>query len=179
LSAEVLLRGHACHFRCWTHGVEGLRIDVMSALHGCEPFEKLWSRRRTLSLPGVGRVHLIALADLVHAKKTQRDKDWPMLRRLLEADYHRRPSVPARSDVVFWMREVRTPEILEALCRRYPATARRLARKRPALRFALGGSRAAVERALATEQDRARAADRMYWAPLRAELLRWRRESRT
>ena len=150
----------------------------MSVLHGCEPFDKLWSRRHTLSLPGVGRVHLLALADLVQAKKTQRDKDWPMIRRLLDADYYRRPPRPTRERIVFWLREVRTSEILVALCRRYAATARRLAVVRPALRQALRGDRSGVERALQTEQEMARKSDQEYWAPLRAELARWRRSRR-
>lgn len=177
LSAEVLRRGHACHVRCAAPGVEGLRIDVMSVLHGCAPFERLWSRRHTLSLPDVGRVHVLALADLVRAKKTQRDKDWPMIRRLLEADYHR-SSKPPRGRIAFWLREVRTSEILVALCTRYTATARRLASVRPALRAALRGDRAGVERALQVEQELARASDREYWQPLRAELEQWRRSGR-
>jgi hypothetical protein len=175
VSAEVLLRGHACHFRCATAGVKDLRIDVMSTLHGCESFEKLWLRRRTLSLPGVGSVHLLALADLVQAKKTQRDKDWPMIRRLLEADYYRRSPRPTRARIVFWLREIRTTEILVTLCRRYTATARRLAVDRPVLQQALRGNREGVERALQMEQEKARASDRQYWAPLRAELAQWRR----
>lgn len=175
LSADVLLRGHACHFRCNVPGAEHLRIDVMSVLHGCEPFETLWSRRRTLKLPEVGRVSVLALPDLVQAKKTQRDKDWPMVRRLVEADYYRRPSVPARAHIVFWLREARTTDLLIEVCRRYPGTARRTAAIRPALTRALRGDRAGVERALQTEQDQHRAMDRAYWAPLRAELARWRR----
>jgi len=175
LSEDVLRRGHACHFRCATAGAEGLRIDVMSVLHGCEPFETLWSRRRTLALPGVGRVHLLALEDLVQAKKTQRDKDWPMVRRLLEADYYRRSSNPGRARIAFWLREVRTSDLLIELCRRYAGTARRLVPVRPALRPALRGDRAGVERALPAEQERHRESDRQYWGPLRAELARWRR----
>ena len=176
LSTHALLRGHACHFRCTRAGTEGLRIDVMSVLHGCEPFEKLWTRRRTLALSGVGRVHVLALEDLVQAKKTQRDKDWPMVRRLLEADYHRRSSAPTREHIVFWLREVRTSELLTELCRRYAGTARRLVAVRPALRPALRGDRTGVERALQAEQERSRASDRLYWEPLRAELARWRRD---
>ena len=176
LSTNALLRGHACHFRCQAAGVEGLRIDVMSVLHGCESFEALWSRRRTLSLPGVGRVHVLALNDLVQAKKTQRDKDWPMLRRLVDADYYRRPSRPAREQIIFWLREVRTSAILVPLCQRYAATTRRLGTERPALRPALRGDRAGVDRALHVEQERSRGLDRQYWAPLRAELARWRRD---
>jgi hypothetical protein len=32
-------------------------------------------------------VNLLSLDDLVSAKKTQRDKDWPMLRRVVDASY--------------------------------------------------------------------------------------------
>ena len=176
LSADVLRRGHACHFRCAAPDVEGLRIDVMSALHGCDPFDTLWSRRSTLSLPGVGRVHLIALPDLVQAKKTQRDKDWPMVRRLVEADYYRKSSRPARENILFWLHEARTPDIILTLCERYPAVARRMAKKRPAVRRAFDGDLSSVERALLEEQEAARAADRDYWRPRRAELAQWRRQ---
>src|SRR5207245_10581123 len=61
LSKEVLLRGHACHFRVHIPEAEGIRIDIMSGMHGCESFEQLWRRRRTLTLPGIGRTHLLAL----------------------------------------------------------------------------------------------------------------------
>jgi hypothetical protein len=177
LGAEVLRRGHACHFRSARADTKGLRIDVMSVLHGCEPFEALWRRRRTLSLGGVGRVHVLALEDLVLAKKTQRDKDWPMLRRLVEADYHGRSPRPSRDRIAFWLREVRTSDLLIDLCRQYRATARRLAAVRPALTSAILGDRAGVERALLTEQEAARASDRVYWVPLRAELARWKRRA--
>ena len=46
------------------------------------------------------------LPDLVRAKKTQRDKDWPMIRRLVEADYHNRPRRPSRAQIRFWLVEV-------------------------------------------------------------------------
>jgi len=178
MSADVLLRGHACLFRCGMPGTEGLRIDVMSVLNGCEPFEKLWSRRRTLALPGAGRINVLSLADLVQAKKTQRDKDWPMVRRLLEADYHGRSSKPKRARVELWLRELRTSEILIEICRKYARTARALVKVRPALGPAFRGDRGGVERALQTEQDRFRALDRQYWAPLRTELAEWRRALR-
>ena len=178
LGADVLRRGHACHFRSARADMRGFRIDVMSVLHRCDPFDTLWSRRRTLPLPGLGRVHVLALEDLVQAKKTQRDKDWPMLRRLLEADYHERSSSPSRERIAFWLREVRTPELLIDLCLQYRATARRLVSVRPLLARAMQGDRAGVERALRREQDAARDSDREYWAPLRAELAQWRRRSR-
>ncbi len=75
----------------------------MSVLHGCDPFPNLWHRRTKVLLPGVGPIAVLSLPDLVQAKKTQRDKDWPMVRRLIEADYHRRGRRPPRSQIEFWL----------------------------------------------------------------------------
>jgi hypothetical protein len=113
LSAAVLARGHSCHFRCLGAGLNELRVDVMSKMRGVDPFVKLWKRRVVLALPGVGRLSVLALPDLVRAKKTQRDKDWPMVRRLLEADIAHAAGEPGRARVAFWFRECRTFELSE------------------------------------------------------------------
>jgi hypothetical protein len=179
LGKEVLLQGHACHFRVHIPEAEGIRLDIMSVMHGCESFEQLWKRRRTLKLPGVGQIHLLALSDLVQAKKTQRDKDWPMVRRLIEVDFHNRPRRPPRGQIQFWLREARTPLLLVELCRRYPGSARRVANARPAVRWAFEGDVPKIEAALRAEEDSLRADDRAYWQPLRAELRTWRRRGTT
>jgi hypothetical protein len=85
--ARCLRKGHAVHFRCLHPEAERMRIDVMSRMGGVEPFSELWARRTTIILPGNLRCDVLSLPDLVIAKKTQRDKDWPMIRRLLEAHY--------------------------------------------------------------------------------------------
>jgi hypothetical protein len=54
----------------------------MSVMHGMAPFPDLWARRTTLELDSGEIYELLSLEDLVQAKKTQRDKDWPMIRRL-------------------------------------------------------------------------------------------------
>jgi hypothetical protein len=59
----------------------------MSVMRGVDPFELIWQRRATIELPDGTVCDLLSIADLVRAKKTQRDKDWPMIRRLLEADF--------------------------------------------------------------------------------------------
>ncbi|HEV3260247.1 MAG TPA: hypothetical protein VG013_25545 [Gemmataceae bacterium] len=174
LGDDVLRRGHACPFRVHVRGAEDLRLDVMSVLHGCDPFDQLWQRRWRITLPGVGRVNVVSLPDLVRAKKTQRDKHWSMLRRLVEADFHSRSRRPPRAQIEFWLREARTPALLLELCRRYHGTARRLGGLRPTVGFALRGDVAQVEQALQAEEEACRAADRAYWQPLRAELQRWR-----
>jgi hypothetical protein len=179
LDQEVLERGHACHFRARIREAAGLRIDVMASLRGCDAFASLWGRRRRLNLPGIGRVAVMALADLVQAKKTQRDKDWLMLRRLVEVDYHNRSKRPTTQNMAFWLRESRTPEMLLDICRQYPGTAQRLARKRPAVYWALKGDLPRVEKALRMEENSLRSADRAYWKPLRAELFAWRQARRT
>lgn len=176
LSEDVLLRGHACHFRCHTRGGPPVRLDVMAVLRGVDRFEKLWERRKGVRLPGVGRLWVLALPDLVKAKKTQRDRDWPMVRRLVEADIVRAGRRERAGQVVFWLGECRTPETLLWLCRRYPGRARKVALERKAVAAALAVRMDRVEKELRAEEDRERAADRSYWAPLRLELERWRVE---
>jgi hypothetical protein len=175
LSVSVLRRGHACHFRCLGAGLRRLRIDAMSRMRGVDSFARLWNRRVEIDLPGVGRVAVMALADLVRAKKTQRDKDWPMIRRLIEADVARAPRRPDARRIAFWLRECRTFDLLADLARRYPALARRIAKSRPGLRAAMRGDERRTAFFLKQEEDRERERDRRYWAPLRAELEHWRR----
>ena len=152
-----------------------MRLDVMAKMRGVDAFPKLWKRRTAIELPDGTRCDLLSLPDLVQAKKTQRDKDWPMIRRLVEADLadRSRPPLPAR--VAFWLRECRTPDLLRTLVRRYPVAAAKVARERPAVRAALRSDVARIEQELHREQARERALDRRYWAPLRRELQTWRR----
>lgn len=174
LSSAVLRRGHGCHFRCTAQGVERLRIDVMGKQRGLQPFSSLWRRREEIRFPGVGLVPVMSLPDLVVAKKTQRDKDWPMIRRLVEADIHRATAVDRRA-IRFWLRECRTPELLVALAARFPQLARHEARRRPLLEAALAGKTSAVAGLLEKEQLKEKTLDREYWQPLRKELQEWRR----
>ena len=173
LSAAVLRRGHACHFRSRATGLHGLRIDVMSKMRGVDAFGQLWKRREEFELHGVGRVAALSLPDLVKAKKTQRDKDWPMIRRLIEADVARAPSRISATRCRFWLQECRSYELLRNLARRYPDVAQRV--RRPALRSAISGDEERAVALLREEEDRERQQDRRYWAPLRSELERWRR----
>jgi hypothetical protein len=177
---HYLERGHAVHFRCARDDVRGLRVDVMARMRGVDAFPVLWERRATFSL-GVEMasiaVDVLALPDLVNAKKTQRDKDWPMIRRLLEASYFESRDHPTSRQIEFWFRELRTPELLIECARTFPDVADFTADARSAVRAAIGGDAEAVERELQLEQERERAADRAYWAPLRQELEHLRRHT--
>jgi hypothetical protein len=175
LDAAALRRGHACHFRCHGPGLSGVRLDVMSVLRGVAPFADLWRRRVRVGLPDGSEIEVMAVEDLVRAKKTQRDKDWPMVRRLVESDVVRGGARPHASRVRFWLRECRTPVTLHNLVVRFPRAAAAAAARRAAIRQARRGDLAGVERALRAEEDRERAADRKYWAPLLAELESLRR----
>lgn len=179
LAAEYLERGHFVHFRCGRADVEGVRIDVASRLRGVASFPELWERRRTFALLDVGPVDVVALTDLVASKKTQRDKDWVMVRRLLEVDYLTFRSAPPPAGVEFWLLELRTPELLAEAAARHGATALRLRAERPLLGLAISGDREELERGLTGEMEAERAADRAYWAPLRRELKELRRRQRS
>ena len=85
---DVLERGHAVHFRCQAPGVVGLRIDLMTRLRSMEDFPVLWARRTAIVGDDGGEINLLAIPDLVDAKKTQREKDWPVISALVEEHYH-------------------------------------------------------------------------------------------
>ncbi len=178
LAASALRRGHACHFRCQAPGLHGVRLDVMAVLRGVPGFETLWRRRMRLDLPGGITIDVMALPDLLRAKKTQRDKDWPMVRRLVEADVARAPARVPASRARFWLEECRSTELLAQLARRFRGQAVRVAQKRPAVRAALHGDIAAVAAELRFEEDCERDLDRLYWKPLLAELESLRRGRR-
>jgi hypothetical protein len=149
-------------------------VDVMSKMRGVEAFARLWKRRTTIELPDGTICDLLSLPDLVQAKKTQRDKDWPMIRRLVEAHYfqHREQASPAR--IKFWLRELRTPELLIELTGANGALSRRGVVTRPLLAHAVAKNVAALEDALRAEEQAERELDRSYWLSLRRELERLR-----
>jgi len=136
-----------------------------------------------------GPIEALSLPDLVTAKKTQRDKDWPMITRLVEADYAAHGPRADTPRTVFWLRELRTPSILidvtrsaadvsAALVPERPLLAAALVPERPLVAAALAADVAGVAAGLAAEEAREREADRIYWAPLRQELERLRLERR-
>ncbi len=167
LEVSHLRRGHAVHFRCRRPDVAGLRIDLMSSLRGVAAFNALWARRTTLEIEGEP-VDLLAIEDLVQAKKTQRDKDWPMLTRLVERSYFERPEAPSAQLVEFWLRELRTPELLIEVAAAHPELA--AAQGRSAVRAAGKRDLEKIADALAAEERQEREKDRQYWAPLKREL---------
>ena len=169
----ALQAGHAVHFRCHAPGTEGLRIDVMHSMRGVEPFETLWNRRTTLETEGL-TIDLMSLPDLVQAKKTQRDKDWPMIRRLIEADYHFRHVEASDAQWRFWLLEARTPDLLVELAKSRSQLCASLIGQRPLLHSALCGDFTEVESQLEAEEHRERMLDREYWLPLKKELERMR-----
>ena len=169
-----LRRGHAVHFRCGILEAAGFRIDVMSKMRGVAAFSKLWARRTTVTVARGVAFDLLSLPDLVQAKKTQRDKDWPMIRRLVEAHYFEHRAQAKRPHVDFWLRELRTPELLVARAAAKPAACRRLARERKLLTLAARGDHQALSEALDHEERAEREKDRLYWLPLRQELERMR-----
>jgi hypothetical protein len=173
---HYLLRGHAIHFRCYHPEALNMRIDIMAVMRGVDRFDLLWDRRTQVQADDGEEYELISLPDLVRSKKTQRDKDWPMIRRLVEADYvaHNEPST---TDVEFWLRESRTPAMLVSLAQAHPEIAARVSVDRALLLLATTNDERVLESALRDEEERERDADRAYWAPLRRELEELRHEN--
>ncbi len=167
--------GLAVHFRCQHPDALRMRVDVMSRLRGVDPFDPLWDRRTTLAL-GDEPIDMLSLPDLVAAKKTQRDKDWLMITRLLESHYFANRASPNPEQLEFWLRELRTPQLLIDLVASEPEMCELIKHERPLLSFAQDGDASALREALQSEADIERQADITYWSPLFAELERLRHE---
>lgn len=166
---SYLQKGHAIHFRSYHPDAHRIRIDVMSVMRGIDVFEELWQRRVRHILPNGEVVELLSLPDLVRTKKTQRDKDWPMIRRLIEADYVNIEN-PSSNKIKFWLMESRTSHMLVELAQRYRGQAEELISSRALLANACSGDISSVEDSLENEQKLERDADRRYWMPLFQEL---------
>jgi hypothetical protein len=174
----LLERGHAVHYRCAAPGVEDLRIDIMTRLRDLPSFAALWERRTVIIGDRGEEFHLLSIPDLVNAKKTQRTKDWPIIELLVAIHYRENVAAPLPEWVAFWLRQARTPELLEELVQRFPEQARAQSATRPLLHLAFSGESEALRQALDTEARAEQAKDRAYWAPLKAELEVFRRAER-
>ena len=175
--AEHLDEGLAVHFRCQAQDVTGLRIDIMTRLRGVAGFEHLWQRRTTLEVEDLN-IELLSLPDLVAAKKTQRDKDWPMVTRLVEANYFANLDNPSPEQIDFWFQELRTPQLLIDLAQVKADRCEEMRAQRPLLEWAVSGDHEKLREELKMEEERERRADREYWAPLKRKLWELRQQAR-
>jgi hypothetical protein len=163
-------RGHAIHFRCRHPDCSGIRLDIMTTMRGCDPFAQLWERRTSVADEDGTIYELLGIEDLVKAKKTQRDKDWPMIQRLVDAHYDEYHRSPTEDQVRFWLRESRTAETLIATASAYPDLCNQIATTRPLLTIAAKGTSDDIKQMLRDEEAAERVADEQYWQPLKAEL---------
>ena len=75
----------------------------------------------------------------------------------------------------FWLRELRTPELLIEVAGSHPDLLQEAIPERPLLSLARPDSLKALSRGLEEEERRERELDRKYWKPLKEELERLRR----
>ena len=170
LDWHYLERGHALHFRCQHPEAMNMRLDVMTKMRGCDEFDALWERRTTLQNSDGTIYELLGIDDLVKAKKTQRDKDWPMIRRLVDAHYDEFRNRPSDERVRFWLSESRSPRVLIDVVAANPALFREVLLTRPLLANAIEGRQAELQVELDLEQAKEQHLDELYWRPLKIEL---------
>ena len=177
--AKYLRKGHAVHFRCNHAEALGMRVDVMTKMRGVASFSSLWTRRTTIEVDG-SVIELMGLPDLVQAKKTQRDKDWPMIRRLVEVNYFANRENASTDQIRFWFLELRTPQLLMELAGQHRIPAQ-LLRQRSLLKVLGRENESRLATLLIEEEEKVREVDRHYWMPLKKELetLRHARISQT
>jgi hypothetical protein len=151
----------------------------MAHMRGVAPFSELWERRTTFAFENE-MLEVLALPDLVAAKKTQRDKDWPMIRRLVDVNYLSHRDEPTPEQVLFWLRELRSPDLLVEAAQFHADVMKGIVGERPLLKLATTENLASgvLERALRDEEDAERRRDAAYWKPLREQLERLRQDAR-
>ena len=149
------------------------------SLKGCSEFEKLYERCAIVNLPEIGEITLLSLPDLVQSKKTQREKDWLMIRRLIEADILQFRNNPEKNKIKFWLKECRTPSQLVSLTSDYPDLYHAVIAIRPLLEYARKKDFNTLEEHLKIEECAEKEKDREYWLPLKKELEKWRMERHT
>jgi len=94
-----------------------------------------------------------------------------MIRRLVDQNYGENIDEPSEAHLAFWFREMRSPEYLSAITKRFPSQAAAAAVTREVVKTVMSGAdEIAVFRALYEEELKERVTDKAYWAPLRAEL---------
>ena len=93
-----------------------------------------------------------------------------MIRRLVEQSYFERSISPTRELLDFWLRELRTPQLLAELVAAYPEAAHLAGQLRPAVQAARQGGPGEIEAALEAEEQAEPNSDRQYWTPLKKEL---------
>lgn len=170
LNWEYLSRGHAIHFRCQHPDALNIRLDVMTKMRGCDDFASLWEWRLTLEDSAGFVYEILGIEDLVKAKKTQCDKDWPMIRRLVDSHDDAHKDEATGNQVRFWLRESRTPEILITLAAQYPEHLEELLDQRRLLDETLHASKTRLRQELQQEETAEKEADEAYWRPLKKEL---------
>lgn len=151
-----------------------------SILHGGAEFSRDLDLLLTAAPANLGGkvISVVAVADLVLTKKTQRDKDWAIIGALVRADMIRHRDEPTAERVRFWLEEAREPDDLIALAADFPDEVEAVVARRPLVGEATRGDRSRLALEVAKEQLAGKEADRLYWEPLRAELEELRHRQR-
>lgn len=173
---HYLESGHAVHFRSQIPEMHRLRIDIMTRMRGVDSFEKLW-KRRTVVTVGQLEIDLLAISDLIAAKRTQREKDWPMTNRLIEAHYLANADSPTNESIRFWLTESFDLPFLEQLVTRFPEQSIELKEERSVLRALIEEQLEKARSLLQKERRTIEIEDETYWAPLIKELHQLRSRS--
>jgi len=179
LELKYLKKGHACHFRCKRKDVRNLRVDIIAKMRGCDTFARMWKRRNVITLRSKKTIDVLGIEDLVQSKKTQRDKDWFMLRRLVNNDIILHRKKASEKKISWWFRECMDADILTNLTNEYPAVAKKCVRLRHLLKFAIASQKKKLDREIKKEENFQRKEDRRYWKPLLKELETLRHSSLT
>jgi len=180
LESSYLKKGHGVHFRFKYQGRD-FCIDILGKPPRVSGFSSARKKAECIEWHGLN-VPVLDIPRLVATKKTDREKDYPVIQLLGEMVFgqaRRRKAV--RESAMSWLaRESRNSGHLRTIARNWEGGKETLFKsKRPAAILAAeGASVIIIQEELNTEKERLKEKNREYWRPLISELRQLKRRQK-
>ena len=180
LKLSYLEKGHGIHFR-FRYKECNFLIDILGKLPRVSGFSTAWKNAERIQWHGL-KIPILDIRRLVNTKKTDRERDYLVIRSLTELVFKNvRKNKSAQKSVISWLaKESRNPLHLKIIARSWENGKEILLKsKRPA---AILSARMAplqqIEAELEVEKERLKKENIEYWRPLIHELRQLRRQKR-
>ncbi|MBW1855093.1 MAG: nucleotidyl transferase AbiEii/AbiGii toxin family protein [Deltaproteobacteria bacterium] len=182
LDIEYLRKGHGVHFR-FTYREQTFLIDILGKPPRVIPnFNQAYKDANHIEWHELS-VPVIDIKRLIATKKTERDKDYTVIKDLVDLLFEEvRSNRSQRKKFLTWLlQELRTPKYLKTITREWEygkQYALKTGREAAILACSKNATEEEIQAALDKEKEILRKADKQYWKPIRNEIKIMRQEHR-
>ncbi len=182
LDIAYLKKGHGVHFR-FNHSGQTFLIDFLGKPpRVASSFDNAYSDTNRIQWHGLS-VPLIDIKRLIATKKTEREKDYIVIKELVDSVFEEvKDSKPLRNKLTAWLlQELRTPDSLITITKEWKngkQYALQSGREAAILACSKTATNDDIQKALEKEKENLRKADKEYWKPFRDEIKNMRKEQR-